>query len=62
MSDNKKEATNGASKVVGIKVKTDSRGKIVLPERGIEIKGIQPGEPTISIALIKNKERDEIRD
>jgi len=61
MSDNNVGATNGASKVVGIKVKTDGKGKVVLPDKGFEIEGIQPGEQTISIPLVPNKEREDGR-
>lgn len=60
MSD-KKGATSGTVIIAGMEFETDERNK-VKPEGKVEIKGIQPGEPTISIPLVPNKEREEVRD
>ena len=64
MSD-KKGATSGAVIIAGMKFETDERNKVKTegkPEGKVEIKGIQPGEPTIPIPLVPNKEREEVRD
>lgn len=52
------ETKNIASKLIGLTVQTDGRGKINIPEKGIEIETIKEGEPTISIPLVPNRERD----
>lgn len=63
MSD-KKGATSGAVIIAGtacMEFETDERNK-AKPKEKVEIKGIQPGEPTISVPLVPEKEREEDKD